>query len=149
MNSRTRMKKMVCHVVNNAVPAKQLISKSRSKSMDENSLLITPDQPLSHDQLINNNHNRHIPKGFVAVYVGPHHRRFLVPTRYLSVPDFKAVMDSAAEEFGYEQQGRLEFPNCKEDEFQELLAHCCRYTSIPKSKSYSYIHMIIPLQIHQ
>lgn len=112
-------------------------NKSNIIKAPEKHSLINPDQPLSSDDshLNNTNINNIIPKGFVAVYVGPHQRRFVIPTRFLSVPDFKAVMETAAEEFGYQQQGGLRIP-CDEDDFQKLLA-ACKFKS--KSNS-SHIH---------
>ncbi|XP_006436411.2 auxin-induced protein 15A [Citrus clementina] len=52
-----------------------------------------------------------VPKGFLAVHVGPELRRFVIPMAYLSMPEFRVLMDSVAEEYGYEQEGsHLKFP---------------------------------------
>ncbi|KAG8380282.1 hypothetical protein BUALT_Bualt07G0177100 [Buddleja alternifolia] len=47
----------------------------------------------------------------------------VVVDKFLSLPDFRVVMEKAAEEFGYEQQGGLRIP-CDEHDFQILLATC-------------------------
>ncbi|KAE8656906.1 Auxin-induced protein 15A [Hibiscus syriacus] len=39
----------------------------------------------------------HIPKGSIAVYVGPELRRFVIPIRCLAMPEFRDLMDQAAE----------------------------------------------------
>ncbi|KAI6696452.1 hypothetical protein NL676_016571 [Syzygium grande] len=46
------------------------------------------------------------PNGFFAVYVGDEHRRFAVPTSYLSHPLFKMLLEKASNEFGFEQRER-------------------------------------------
>uniref|UniRef100_A0A5B7C2W3 Putative SAUR-like auxin-responsive protein family n=1 Tax=Davidia involucrata TaxID=16924 RepID=A0A5B7C2W3_DAVIN len=76
-----------------------------------------------------------VPRGFLAVYVGPELRRFVIPTRYLSMPDFKVLMERVAEEFGYEQEGGLRIP-CEEEDFQDVLTRClARDQMMSKSKS--------------
>lgn len=60
------------------------------------------------------------PRGFLAVYVGPEMRRFVIPASYLCQPAFRALMERAAEEFGFEQEGGLQIP-CDEATFEELL----------------------------
>ncbi|KAM6562798.1 hypothetical protein CsatB_022796 [Cannabis sativa] len=64
-----------------------------------------------------------VPKGYVAVYVGPELRRFLIPTSCLSMPDFRGLMDKTAEEYGFEQEGAIEIP-CDEQDFQKILCRC-------------------------
>ncbi|XP_058113128.1 indole-3-acetic acid-induced protein ARG7-like [Magnolia sinica] len=61
-----------------------------------------------------------VPKGYVAVYVGPEMRRFVIPVSYLCSPHFRALMERAADEFGFEQEGGLRIP-CEEETFEELL----------------------------
>lgn len=66
---------------------------------------------------------RRIPKGFVAVYVGPELTRFVIPACCLSVPEIRALMDNAAEEFGYHHQGGgIRIPNCDPHDFLCILA---------------------------
>lgn len=66
-----------------------------------------------------------VPKGFLAVYVGPEQRRFVIPMSYLSMPEFRVLMDQVAEEFGFEQDGGLQIP-CEEHDFEEILVRCLR-----------------------
>ncbi|XP_010059686.1 auxin-induced protein 15A [Eucalyptus grandis] len=60
------------------------------------------------------------PNGFFAVYVGDEHRRFVVPTSFLSHPLFKMLLEKASNEFGFEQRERLVVP-CSVSTFQEVL----------------------------
>ncbi|MQL97678.1 hypothetical protein Taro_030373 [Colocasia esculenta] len=60
------------------------------------------------------------PRGFVAVYVGPEMRRFVIPASYLCLPAFRALMEQAEEEFGFQQEGGLQIP-CDEAAFEEVL----------------------------
>ncbi|KAI3419550.1 uncharacterized protein J3R85_013053 [Psidium guajava] len=61
------------------------------------------------------------PDGFFAVYVGDEHRRFVVPTGFLSHPLFKILLEKASDEFGFEQRERLVVP-CSVSTFQEVLS---------------------------
>lgn len=61
-----------------------------------------------------------IPKGFLAVYVGPEQRRFIIPTSYLSDPLFKKLLDKVEEEFGFDHSGALAIP-CETETFKYLL----------------------------
>ncbi|KAK6944695.1 Small auxin-up RNA [Dillenia turbinata] len=61
-----------------------------------------------------------VPKGYLAVYVGPELRRFIIPTSYLSHPLFKVLLEKAEEEFGFEQNGGLTIP-CEIETFKYLL----------------------------
>ncbi|GFP79205.1 auxin-induced protein x10a [Phtheirospermum japonicum] len=122
-----KIKKMVCRAVKVSGKPKAV------EEEDENHSLMIADQPMSDDE-----HGVHVPKGFVAVYVGPDHRRFVIPTKILSEPGFKAMMDKAAEEYGYEQQGGLTIP-CGEDDFKKLLEDCKFKSKSNKCKS-SYIY---------
>ncbi|KAI4297276.1 hypothetical protein L6164_037170 [Bauhinia variegata] len=61
-----------------------------------------------------------VPKGYLAVYVGPDLRRFIIPTSYLSHSLFKVLLEKTAEEFGYEQCGGLTIP-CEIETFKYLL----------------------------
>ncbi|OIW00207.1 hypothetical protein TanjilG_29197 [Lupinus angustifolius] len=61
-----------------------------------------------------------VPKGYLAVYVGPEHRRFIIPTSYLSHSLFKVLLEKAAEEFGFDQCGGLTIP-CEIETFKYLL----------------------------
>lgn len=64
-----------------------------------------------------------VPKGYLAVYVGTddeHHRRFIIPTCYLSDPLFKLLLEKVEEEFGFDLTGGLTIP-CEVETFKYLL----------------------------
>ncbi|KAL9173833.1 hypothetical protein ABFS82_02G015600 [Erythranthe guttata] len=61
-----------------------------------------------------------VPKGHFPVYVGPMHRRFVIPICYLNNPMFQDLLHLAEEEFGYNHpMGGLTIP-CNEDYFLSL-----------------------------
>lgn len=61
-----------------------------------------------------------VPKGYVPVYVGQEHRRFVIPTTYLGLPVFKILLEKAEEEFGFDHQGALTIP-CEIETFKFIL----------------------------
>ncbi|KAL5698228.1 hypothetical protein ACHQM5_029295 [Ranunculus cassubicifolius] len=61
-----------------------------------------------------------VPKGYLAVYVGPELRRFIIPTSYLSHRVFKVLLEKTEEEFGFEHKGALTFP-CETETFKYLI----------------------------
>ncbi|KAH6779182.1 SAUR-like auxin-responsive protein family [Perilla frutescens var. hirtella] len=61
-----------------------------------------------------------VPKGYLAVYVVPELRRFIIPTSYLSDPLFKVLLQKAEEEFGFDHSGGLTIP-CEIETFKYLL----------------------------
>lgn len=61
-----------------------------------------------------------VPKGYLAVYVGPELRRFIIPTSYLSDSLFKVLLEKAEEEFGFDHCGGLTIP-CEIETFKYLL----------------------------
>ncbi|CAI9760550.1 unnamed protein product [Fraxinus pennsylvanica] len=61
-----------------------------------------------------------VPKGYLAVYVGPELRRFIIPTSYLSDPLFKVLLEKVEEEFGFDHSGALTIP-CETETFKYLL----------------------------
>ncbi|CAI0627807.1 unnamed protein product [Linum tenue] len=61
-----------------------------------------------------------VPKGYLAVYVGPELRRFIIPTSYLSHSLFKVLLEKAEEEFGFDHSGGLTIP-CEIETFKFLL----------------------------
>lgn len=93
-----------------------------SEDDSKKSLLHLPAESCSRGS-INNNFKKEVPKGYLAVYVGPALRRFVIPTSCLSMPDFRVLMDQAAEEFGFDQQGGLQIP-CDEEDFTMILWTC-------------------------
>lgn len=60
------------------------------------------------------------PTGFFALYVGEEHQRYVVPTRYLSHPLFKMLLEKAYNEFGFSQRNGLVVP-CSVSTFQEVV----------------------------
>lgn len=71
---------------------------------------------------LNNKHQRdHVPKGYLAVYVGEIQRkRFLVPISFLTQPLFQDLLRRSEEEFGFNHpMGGLTIP-CHEDAFVHL-----------------------------
>lgn len=61
-----------------------------------------------------------VPEGYLAVYVGPELRRFIIPTSYLSHNLFKVLLEKAEEEFGFDHCGGLTIP-CETETFKYLL----------------------------
>ncbi|XP_028791859.1 indole-3-acetic acid-induced protein ARG7-like [Neltuma alba] len=53
---------------------------------------------------------RRTPSGFVAVYIGPESKRFVIPTRFLNLPIFLALLKRAEDEFGFQNPGGLVLP---------------------------------------
>ncbi|KAH0461519.1 hypothetical protein IEQ34_009094 [Dendrobium chrysotoxum] len=51
-----------------------------------------------------------VPKGYLAVYVGDGMRRFVIPTAYLCLPEFREILDKMEKEFGFNQKGGLKIP---------------------------------------
>ncbi|CAL0329278.1 unnamed protein product [Lupinus luteus] len=61
-----------------------------------------------------------VSKGYLAVYVGEKHKRFVIPISYLNQPSFQDLLSQAQEEFGYDHpMGGLTIP-CSEDVFQNI-----------------------------
>lgn len=82
-----------------------------------------PESSLLAGKYLSHRNLKQVPKGFLAVYVGPELRRFVIPTSYLSMPDFGHLMERMAEEFGFNQEGGLKIP-CEEEDFKEILGKC-------------------------
>ncbi|KAL8158667.1 hypothetical protein V2J09_000204 [Rumex salicifolius] len=61
-----------------------------------------------------------VPKGYLAVYVGPEHRRFIIPTTYLRHNLFKILLEKVEEEYGFDHAGALTIP-CETETFKYLL----------------------------
>lgn len=67
---------------------------------------------------LSNKHQRDVPKGYLAVYVGEVQRkRFVVPLSYLDQPLFQDLLRRSEEEFGFNHpMGGLTIP-CREESF--------------------------------
>ena len=70
---------------------------------------------------LNNKHQRDIPKGYLAVYVGEFQKkRFVVPLSYLDQPLFQDLLRRSEDEFGFNHpMGGLTIL-CREDAFVHL-----------------------------
>lgn len=64
--------------------------------------------------------SRRTPSGFLAVYVGPERRRFVIPARFINLPVFVGLLEKAAEEFGFETTGGLVLP-CEVAFFKDVM----------------------------
>lgn len=60
------------------------------------------------------------PKGHFVVYVGSQMTRFVVPTYLLKNPLFQQLLDTAAEEYGFESRSKITIP-CDEASFCTLV----------------------------
>ncbi|KAL5072266.1 hypothetical protein RYX36_011250 [Vicia faba] len=89
-----------------------------------------------------------VPKGYLAVNVGPEFRRFVIPIKFLSMPELKDLMDNVAEEFGcdYHADGALHIP-CDEDYFSNVLINCYATTqrSVSSKKNHIKLGSKIPI----
>ncbi|XP_057545620.1 auxin-induced protein 15A-like [Amaranthus tricolor] len=74
---------------------------------------------------INRNHEKYVPKGHVAVYVGEYDnnekiKRYVVPLSFINHPSFQDLLNQAEEKFGYNHpMGGLTIP-CSEKIFNDL-----------------------------
>ncbi|KAK9926590.1 hypothetical protein M0R45_023811 [Rubus argutus] len=61
------------------------------------------------------------PNGFFSVYVGTEKQRFVVKTEFANHPLFKVLLEDAALEYGYKNNGPILLP-CDVDLFYNVLA---------------------------
>ncbi|RWR85747.1 auxin-responsive protein SAUR71 [Cinnamomum micranthum f. kanehirae] len=61
-----------------------------------------------------------VPRGYVPMLVGSEMERFLVHTKLLRHPSMVALLEMAALEFGYEQEGILKIP-CDPGYFSQVV----------------------------
>ena len=67
-----------------------------------------------------------VPKGYLVVYVGEKHKRFVIPVSFLNQPSFQDLLCQAEEEFGYDHpMGGLTIP-CSEDVFLDMTSRLNR-----------------------
>ncbi|KAL0344938.1 UNVERIFIED_CONTAM: Auxin-induced protein X10A [Sesamum radiatum] len=96
------------NMITQIVRLRQVVRRWKSKSLRRRTVLCysscssDPDEPAGS--------SRRTPSGSVAVYVGPERRRFVIPTRFLNLPVFVALLDEAEEEFGFQTTGGLALP---------------------------------------
>lgn len=95
------------HGISPAV-SRRLRTSSNVYSESDDDVSHSPDHPID------------VPRGYLAVYVVPELRRFIIPTSYLSDPLFKVLLEKAEEEFGFDHSGGLTIP-CEIETFKYLL----------------------------
>ncbi|XP_042492531.1 auxin-responsive protein SAUR50-like [Macadamia integrifolia] len=100
--------------VRQIVRLKQVMKRWKAMSLRCRSELSVPELDS------NSGSSRHIPAGFLAVYVGPERKRFVILTRFLNLPVFISLLQKAEEEFGYQSHGGLVLP-CEVGFLKELL----------------------------
>ncbi|XP_074324397.1 protein SMALL AUXIN UP-REGULATED RNA 51-like [Apium graveolens] len=61
-----------------------------------------------------------VPKGHFVAYVGNNRSRYVVPISLLTIPVFQALLQEAAEEFGFDYTTGIIIP-CPEDVFLSLI----------------------------
>lgn len=63
-----------------------------------------------------------MPRGYIPVFVGigEEMEKFLVHTKLFEHPHIKALLEMAAREFGYEQEGVLKIP-CDVEQFKHMI----------------------------
>lgn len=83
-----------------------------------------------------------VPKGSMAVYVGPQFRRFVIPISFLTMPDLRELMDRVAEEFGCDHHGALHIPCCDEDHFEHILMTCFARQRVIYSSNKNYYYKL-------
>ncbi|XP_073276345.1 auxin-responsive protein SAUR50-like [Primulina huaijiensis] len=62
-----------------------------------------------------------VPKGHFAVYVGDDRSRYVVPISFFSSHEFQMLLQSAEEEFGFDQHMGLTIP-CQEEAFRSIIS---------------------------
>ncbi|KAF8392785.1 hypothetical protein HHK36_021022 [Tetracentron sinense] len=92
------------------VKLKQVMKRWKSMSLGLRSSHSHFDSDSDPDPGSSSGSNRRIPPGYLAIYVGPERKRFCVPTRFLNLPVFVALLKKSEEEFGYPSNGGLVLP---------------------------------------
>ncbi|XP_057537415.1 protein SMALL AUXIN UP-REGULATED RNA 10-like isoform X2 [Amaranthus tricolor] len=68
----------------------------------------------------NSNYPPDVPEGKLAVYVGPEHRRFVIPTTYLKHDHFIKLLKKVEDEYGFDHGNNLHIP-CEIETFKFLI----------------------------
>lgn len=68
----------------------------------------------------NPNYPPDVPQGKLAVYVGPEHRRFVIPTTYLKHDHFIKLLKKVEDEYGFDHGNYLHIP-CEIETFKFLI----------------------------
>ncbi|RWR75210.1 auxin-responsive protein SAUR71-like protein [Cinnamomum micranthum f. kanehirae] len=108
----TAMKKV--DKIRQIVHLKQLAKRWKAISLLRRPVFSHPDSDSD------SNPPRRITSGFFAVYVGAEQIRFVIPTRFLSLPIFVALLNKAEEEYGFQARGGLVLP-CEVGFFKGVL----------------------------
>ncbi|XP_022998729.1 auxin-responsive protein SAUR71-like [Cucurbita maxima] len=113
-------------------PKSQASNKNQSQSQNHNRGILSPaiNKRLMNAMCCDSDeescqspeHLSDVPKGYLAVYVGPELRRFIIPTSYLSHLVFKVLLEKAEEEYGFDHSGGLTLP-CEIETFKYLLKY--------------------------
>ncbi|KAA8535720.1 hypothetical protein F0562_030774 [Nyssa sinensis] len=108
--------------ISQIVRLKQVMQRWKYMSLKSRSVISYDDDDSGSDSDLfsGSGSNRRIPSGSLAVYVGAERRRFVIPTRFLNLPVFVALLNKAEEEFGFQRSGGLVLP-CEVGFFRELL----------------------------
>ncbi|KAL2250948.1 auxin-induced protein 10A5-like [Sesamum indicum] len=112
----TAMKKV--NMITQIVRLKQVVQRWKTKSLTRRSVLYHSSSSSDSDEPTGS--KRRTPSGSLAVYVGPDRLRFVIPTRFLNLPVFVALLHQAEEEFGFQTTGGLVLP-CEPGFFREIL----------------------------
>ncbi|KAI3443449.1 hypothetical protein Pfo_000114 [Paulownia fortunei] len=105
------------NMITQIVRLRQVVQRWKTKSLTRRSVLYYSSSSDS-DELACS--KRRTPSGSLAVYVGPERIRFVIPTRFLNLPVFVALLHQAEEEFGFPTTGGLVLP-CEPGFFREVL----------------------------
>ncbi|XP_058113127.1 protein SMALL AUXIN UP-REGULATED RNA 51-like [Magnolia sinica] len=92
--------------IRQVVKLKQVMKRWKDISLGRRHVISDSDSDSDSDST----RHRRIPPGFLAVYVGPERRRFVIPTRFLNLPIFVALLKKAEEEYGFQACGGLVLP---------------------------------------
>ncbi|GFQ04075.1 auxin-induced protein 6b [Phtheirospermum japonicum] len=106
-------------MISQVVRLKQVVQRWKTKSLTRRRTALCYSSSSS-DSDETAGSNRRTPSGSLAVYVGPKRTRFVIPTRFLNLPVFVALLQQAEEEFGFQTAGGLALP-CEPDFFSEIL----------------------------
>lgn len=79
-----------------------------------------------------------VPEGCFSIYVGPERERFVIKTKYVNHPLFRALLEEAESEYGYSSDGPLLLP-CQVHHFLEMMARMECHKNI-----HSAYHLLTP-----
>ena len=81
------------------------------------------DTTIAHERLLEGSveAGKPVAKGCVPVLVGRGEERVVVPVELLKMPCMKELLDMAAMEFGYRQEGILRIP-CEIEQFRQVIS---------------------------